>query len=73
MAAMKRKYQFVFRGLRYDDGERVVWAHNEEEARHLAMCARWGPPTGIYAPRYRGVGLILLSGPLLEADYDEPI
>ena len=29
--------------------------------KDLAMLALWGAPTGIYAPRYRGVGLTLLG------------
>lgn len=38
-------------------GTRVVTAATEAEARHKAMVERWGPPTGIYGPTYRGVGL----------------
>jgi hypothetical protein len=53
---MKR---YTFRGVKYDEGVRVVIADTALDARHEAMCVRWGPPVGIYAPRYKGLGLTL--------------
>lgn len=61
--------KWTFKGIRYHDDPRIVYARTEEDARHLAMIARWGAPTGIYAPRYAGVGLTLVSEePMDEAD-----
>ena len=39
----------------------TVKAKDEESARSAAMVKRWGPPTGMYAPVYRGLGLILIE------------
>ena len=39
----------------------TVKAIDEERARHLAMVARWGLPSGIYGSLYRGVGLNLIE------------
>lgn len=38
-------------------GSRIIQAKNENEARHLAMLQKWGPPTGIYSDPYKGLGL----------------
>jgi hypothetical protein len=47
-----------------------VKAHNKEDARHMAMVQRWGPPDGvIYGVRncdgkltsYKGLGLVLIN------------
>lgn len=45
----------------------VVKANDESYARHLAMIKRWGPPTGIYGPDYKGRGLSLIEKKI-EAD-----
>lgn len=52
---------YRFRGLRHGDNIVTVEAASEEDARHLAMCERWGPPHGMYGTRYAGLGLILIS------------
>lgn len=52
---------YTFRGVKYDEGTRVVKAMNEADARHKAMEVRWGPATGIYAPIYAGAGLTLVE------------
>lgn len=50
---------YTFCGL---DGRVVsVRAASEHDARHQAMVDRWGPPVGIYAPRYHGAGLKLVG------------
>ncbi len=52
-----REYTFRAR-----NGDLVtVKARDEEEARSKAMEERWGPPTGMYRPRYRGMGLDLVN------------
>lgn len=38
----------------------VVQAASEDDARHFAMVEFWGPPTGMYAPRYKGRGLVVV-------------
>ena len=44
------------------NGDRVsVEANTESEARAKTMENRWGPPTGMYAPFYRGRGLTLVD------------
>ena len=44
------------------NGDRVsVEANTESDARAKAMENRWGPPSGIYAPIYRGRGLSLIE------------
>ena len=44
------------------NGDRVaVEAQFESEARAKVMEQRWGPPTGMYAPVYRGRGLSLMD------------
>lgn len=39
----------------------IVQAASEKVARHKAMVARWGPPTGIYTNPYWGLGLNLVK------------
>lgn len=52
-------YQF-----RCANGDHVdVEATNEQEARHLVMLKRWGPPEGIYTHPYKGRGLDWLNAP----------
>jgi hypothetical protein len=53
--------RYTLKGLRSGEEPQVVDAASEDDARHEVMCLRWGPPTGIYAPRYKGEGLILIG------------
>lgn len=55
---------FTFSG--YRDDQTTVTAATEQEARHLAMLDRWGPPRTaedrrIYGSHYSGLGLTLVS------------
>jgi len=61
MMAKIPRFRYWFRGVKHNDGVRMVEAANEDDARHLAMAVRWGPATGIYAPRYKGLGLTLVK------------
>lgn len=57
--------KYTFKGFKrnLDENTTTVEAENEEEARHLAMCKRWGPlpdpKLGIFF-KYKGLGLDLI-------------
>ena len=50
---------FLFRHV--DGTPTTVQAASEADGRHLAMVSKWGPPSGMYGPRYKGQGLELVE------------